>query len=51
MFSVVDSYIYGNVLYSMATMCLLPIWIVLYLIIFTESDPEANNDEKTKKDQ
>jgi len=51
MFSVVDSYIYGNVLYSMATMCLLPIWIVLYLIIFTESDTEANNDEKTKKDQ
>jgi len=48
MFSVVDSYIYGNVLYSMATMCLLPIWIVLYLIVFSEEEPE---DVENKKNQ
>jgi len=48
MFSVVDSYIYGNVLYSMATMCLLPIWIVLYLIVFSEEEPE---DIENKKNQ
>ena len=47
MFSVVDSYIYGNVLYSMATVFLLPIWIVLYLIVFSEEDP-AENEEKKK---
>jgi len=46
MFSVVDSYIYGNVLYSMATMCLLPIWIVLYLIIFSEKEPEVSDETK-----
>jgi len=46
MFSVVDSYIYGNVLYSMATMCLLPIWIVLYLIIFSEKEPEVGDETK-----
>jgi len=49
MFSVVDSYIYGNVLYSMATMCLLPIWIVLYLIVFSDKEPEVM--EETKKVQ
>jgi len=49
MFSVVDSYIYGNVLYSMATVCLLPIWIVLYLIVFSE--PEQEVKVETKKNQ
>ena len=34
MFSVVDSYIYSNVLYSMATVFLFPLWIVLYLIVW-----------------
>merc|ERR1712096_202960 len=49
MFSVVDSYIYGNVLYSMATVFLLlglPLWIVLYLIVFTEEEPTEIEEEK-----
>jgi len=49
MFSVVDAYIYGNVLYAMATVCLLPIWIVLYLIVFSE--PEEKGSMEAKKMQ
>eukprot|EP00092_Neocalanus_flemingeri_P071307 GFUD01087632.1.p1 GENE.GFUD01087632.1~~GFUD01087632.1.p1 ORF type:complete len:650 (-),score=226.04 GFUD01087632.1:40-1989(-) len=54
MFSVVDSYIYGNVLYSMATVFLLPLWIVLYLIVFSEEEPSSeivDVEEKIKKMQ
>merc|ERR1712062_793240 len=43
-FAVVDHYIYGNVLFTLATTCLLPVWTILYLTIF--SQPEEKGKEK-----
>ena len=45
MFSVVDHYIYGNVLFTLATVCLLPQWTLLYLTIFSEKEPEKLKEE------
>ena len=35
MFSIVDSYIYGNMLYTILTIWILPNWLLLYLNITT----------------
>jgi len=44
-FSVVDHYIYGNVLFTLATTCLLPVWTVLYLTIFSQKEEEKEKEE------
>merc|ERR1711971_502381 len=44
-FSVVDHYIYGNVLFTLATTCLLPVWTVLYLTIFSQKGEEKEKEE------
>lgn len=41
MFSIVDSLIYGNVLFDLAAVCLFPCWIVIYLISFTSADAKV----------
>ena len=35
MFSIVDSYIYGNMLYTILTVWILPSWLLFYLNITT----------------
>ena len=35
MFSIVDSYIYGNMFYTILTIWILPSWLLLYLNITT----------------
>eukprot|EP00088_Acartia_fossae_P023362 TRINITY_DN2439_c0_g1_i6.p1 TRINITY_DN2439_c0_g1~~TRINITY_DN2439_c0_g1_i6.p1 ORF type:complete len:660 (-),score=121.18 TRINITY_DN2439_c0_g1_i6:861-2840(-) len=42
MFSIVDSYIYGNVMYDLASILLLPAWIILYLLCL--ANPRAAED-------
>jgi hypothetical protein len=41
--------IYGNVLYTLATVCLLPIWTLLYLTIF--SQPEEEEEAGKEKEE
>jgi len=53
MFSIVDSYIYGNVLYDLGTVLVLPCWLVIYLLCFaesTEEDPSSLDPAKLKKE-
>ena len=45
MYSQVDHYIYGNVLFTLATTCLLPVWTVLYLTIFSQKEAEKEKEE------
>ena len=45
MLSVVDHFIYGNVVYSLATLFLLPAWTVLYLAIFSQKEEEKVKEE------
>jgi hypothetical protein len=47
MFSIVDSLIYGNVLFDLAAVCLFPCWIIIYLISFASDGSEA---KKSKTD-
>lgn len=44
MFSVVDHFIYGNVLYTLATVFLLPTWTVLYLAIFSQKEDKVKEE-------
>ena len=41
MFSIVDSYIYGNMLYTILTVWILPIWLLFYLNITTNPTDAA----------
>ncbi len=51
MYSIVDSLIYGNILYDLGTVCLFPCWILIYLIAFASSaDPPTSDDAKSKTD-
>jgi len=54
MYSIVDGYIYGNVLYQVGATFLLPAWIIVYLIVCSSADEqieESRIDEgKYKKD-
>jgi len=55
-FSVVDRYIYGSLLYSLLTVWVLPPWLLLYLAIFSPSDTPSAPPADTlipaeKKDQ
>jgi len=45
MFSIVDSYIYGNVLYDLGTVGLMPTWIILYLLCFATDNGEEEEVE------
>jgi hypothetical protein len=49
MFSIVDSYIYGNVLYDLGTVLVLPCWLVLYLLCFATTEP-TQDPAKVKKE-
>jgi len=40
MFSIVDSYIYGNVLYDLGSILVLPCWIIMYLLCFADTTQE-----------
>jgi len=49
MFSIVDSYIYGNVVYDLATILLLPCWIVLYLLCTASTDSTISSSKMKKE--
>lgn len=58
MYSIVDGYIYGNVLWQIGSTFLLPAWLMLYLLNFCEQDDvalsneevdEASKDEQAKE--
>lgn len=44
--SQVDHYIYGNVLFTLATTCLLPVWTILYLTIFSQTEEKEKEKEE-----
>jgi hypothetical protein len=50
MYSIVDSLIYGNILYDLGAVCLFPCWILIYLIAFASADPPTSDDAKSKTD-
>ena len=49
MFSIVDSCIYGNVVYGLGVVLLLPAWILLYLLCWSgeeQQEPEGKQEEQ-----
>jgi len=43
-FAVVDQAIYGNVLFTLATTCLLPVWTLLYLTLFAQEEQKEKEE-------
>ena len=43
MYSIVDSYVYGNVLFDLGVVFLLPCWIIVYLLVFTSPEDEEDD--------
>jgi glycosylphosphatidylinositol transamidase len=53
MYTIVDGYIYGNISYSLVTMCLLPCWYLFWCLNFITPHPSSDpiKAEKAKKNQ
>ena len=55
MFSISDWYIYGNYAFAVATVCLMPCWLILWHVVNSQKTKniQENTDtiEESKKDQ
>ena len=55
MFSISDWYIYGNYAFAVATVCLMPCWLILWHVVNSQKTKniQENTDtiQESKKDQ
>lgn len=50
MYSVVDAHVYGNWVFSLGALCLMPIWLILWFIVWHPvNNSKLKTDVKSKK--